>query len=195
VQVSLVTDSIPLVFDVRRVSITTHRDDWQSSKPVGYILANAKVFSPVTSAIRQIRTLSWPTASGAATLRSPTPRGARWPSWRSVGLRLSISTLKAACRVRSRPAADASLIGSALRADDARRSTARGRPRRRRLLLRLPARRLLRRQRPRVLDADVHPPGKVAVAGEVFRADAQPAGHLPALHHGGRGPGRGHQPS
>lgn len=36
------------------------------------------------------------------------------------------------------------------------------------LLLRLPARGLLRRQRARVPDADFHPPGQVVVAGEVF---------------------------
>jgi catechol 2,3-dioxygenase-like lactoylglutathione lyase family enzyme len=61
------------------------------------------------------------------------------------------------------------------------------------LRFRPPARGLLGRQRSRVLDADFHPGGKVVVAGEVFRADTQPAGHLPALHHGGGGPGRRHQ--
>jgi hypothetical protein len=66
--------------------------------------------------------------------------------------------------------------------------------RRTRLVVReRPSSRLLRRQRPRVPDADVHPSGKVAVAGEVLRADAQPAGHLPAPHHGGCGAGRGHE--
>jgi hypothetical protein len=41
----------------------------------------------------------------------------------------------------------------------------------------------------------VHPSGKVIVTGEVFRADAQPARHLPALHYGRCGLGRSHQAS
>src|ERR1700760_4350152 len=42
-------------------------------------------------------------------------------------------------------------------------------------------------------DTDLDPGGEVVVAADVAGADAQPAGHLPALHHGDGGPGRGDQ--
>jgi hypothetical protein len=44
-----------------------------------------------------------------------------------------------------------------------------------------------------VPDADLDPGGKVVVGGDVVGADAQPPGHLPALHHRDGGRGRGDQ--
>src|SRR6185437_15983505 len=63
---------------------------------------------------------------------------------------------------------------------------------RRALLLRF-TRGLLRWQGPRVPDADLNPGGEFVVGGAVVRADPQPAGHLPALHHGDGGRGGGRQ--
>jgi hypothetical protein len=52
---------------------------------------------------------------------------------------------------------------------------------------------LLGRQRPGVAEAGLDPPGQVVVAGDVVGGDAEPAGHLAALHHRGGGGGGGDQ--
>jgi len=63
------------------------------------------------------------------------------------------------------------------------------------LLGRLPGRPggLLGRQRPGTGDTGLHPGGEPVVGGDAVRGDPQPAGHLPALHHGDDRRGGGDQ--